>query len=357
MVVAREDRRSSIKPPAITPPLGAYCHDRPVRASTSNLSTQDISSRTESLSTERTPRSTCPPTPPGSTPTTPVSSNPLTHRTGRHDQSMTYQPRSRSDPVRADSAPAEACRTRATPSRPGCLNRYPSMGEHEDGTNARVLCEGVKAGSADSFGHLFDLHAPGIYRFLRQRIQDEDLAEDLLSVVFLEAWRCRNKAVVVDDRLAAWLYAIANNVLRNANRSRRRHAAALRRYAAFQSGMDQTDHADAVVSSLAAHEEADQVRAALERLPAQERRVIDHVVMQGRTISQTSTDLGIAPGTVKATLSHARAHLRASLKKGITRRLALLQTGDSPNPRLHIGHVQGERPSAAPSREMDPPCL
>ena len=57
-------------------------------------------------------------------------------------------------------------------------------------TDAELL-ERAKGGEADAFGTLFERHAPEVLRFCFRRTGDAALAEDLTSIVVLEAWRRR----------------------------------------------------------------------------------------------------------------------------------------------------------------------
>ena len=75
------------------------------------------------------------------------------------------------------------------------------------------------------FGLLFERHARAIYNCFR-RTADWAVAEDLTSIVFLEAWRRRERELL-PEKVLPWLYGIATNVIRNRRRSLRRHAAAL----------------------------------------------------------------------------------------------------------------------------------
>src|SRR3954468_9926183 len=81
----------------------------------------------------------------------------------------------------------------------------------------------------EAFGALFEQHARAIANFLFRRTADWALAEDLTSVVFLEAWRRRDAVDLVGEPALPWLYGVAVNVLRNQRRSLRRHRAALER--------------------------------------------------------------------------------------------------------------------------------
>ena len=83
-----------------------------------------------------------------------------------------------------------------------------------------------RAGDRDAFGALFERYATLIYNYCFRRVGSWSTAEDLLSVVFLEAWRRRDKELP-PDKVLPWLYGIATNVVRNQRRSERRFAAAL----------------------------------------------------------------------------------------------------------------------------------
>ena len=68
--------------------------------------------------------------------------------------------------------------------------------------------------------------------------------EDLLSIVFLEAWRRRRKQLP-PDKVLPWLYGIATNVVRNRRRAERRYRAALARVPAPGFDPDFGDEIDA----------------------------------------------------------------------------------------------------------------
>jgi Sigma-70 region 2 len=93
--------------------------------------------------------------------------------------------------------------------------------EHDD-----LLWWSARNGDAEAFATLFERHAKAIYNYCFRRIGDWSAAEDLLSVVFLEAWRRRDKELP-PGKVLPWLYGIATNVVRNRRRSERRYRMAL----------------------------------------------------------------------------------------------------------------------------------
>ena len=100
-----------------------------------------------------------------------------------------------------------------------------------------------RAGDTEAFGLLFERHAKAIYNYCFRTLGSWAAAEDMLSVVFLEAWRRREKELP-EDKVLPWLYGIATNVIRNQRRSERRFAAALRRMPEPPPEANFTDRAD-----------------------------------------------------------------------------------------------------------------
>jgi DNA-directed RNA polymerase specialized sigma24 family protein len=91
-----------------------------------------------------------------------------------------------------------------------------------------ILWSRARTGDSEAFGMLFDRHARTIYNFCFRRVGNWDAAEDLVSIVFLEAWRRLDKPLQSGKELP-WLFGIATNVVRNRRRAERRYVAALRR--------------------------------------------------------------------------------------------------------------------------------
>ena len=71
-------------------------------------------------------------------------------------------------------------------------------------------------GQHASYGLIFQRHAEDICNHCFRRVASFALAEDLTSVVFLEAWRKRNDSIFVEQSIRPWLFGIATNVCHNA---------------------------------------------------------------------------------------------------------------------------------------------
>jgi len=99
------------------------------------------------------------------------------------------------------------------------------------------LWSSVRSGDAGALGLLFDRHQRAIYNYCFRQTSDWAAAEDLTSIVFLEAWRHRD--VELNTGLVrAWLFGIPRNVVRNRRRSERRSGVVQRRPARDQHRLD-----------------------------------------------------------------------------------------------------------------------
>jgi RNA polymerase sigma-70 factor (ECF subfamily) len=169
-----------------------------------------------------------------------------------------------------------------------------------------LLWSRSRAGDADAFAQLFERHAKAIYNFCFRRVGDWSVAEDLLSIVFLEAWRRRDRELP-PDKVLPWLYGIATNVVRNRRRSERRFAAALRRVPKPDSEPGFAELADTRLDDV---REMERALALIERLPRHEQDVFALCAWSDLSYEEAAIALDIPIGTVRSRLSRARARLR-----------------------------------------------
>ena len=170
------------------------------------------------------------------------------------------------------------------------------------------LWEAAVIGEADAFGELFERHHVLIYNFCFRRTGSWSIAEDLMAVVFLEAWRTRRGMQLHDGSLLPWLYAIATNVTRHQHRSTGRHQAALARVASRVTNIP--DHADEIIDRISDEQRMRQVLGAFNQLPQRERDVLELAAFANLDYAQIAAALGIPVGTVRSRLSRGRGRLR-----------------------------------------------
>jgi RNA polymerase sigma-70 factor, ECF subfamily len=164
----------------------------------------------------------------------------------------------------------------------------------------------IAAGDKLAMRALFARHHVRIFRFVARLVRDHQLAEDVVSEVFLEVWR---HAAAFEARSAAstWLLSIA----------RFRALSALRRPGEAQ--LDEAtaaaipDSADDPEVTVRKRERGEILRDCLARLSPDHREIVDLVYYQGIAISEVATIVGIPESTVKTRMFHARKQLSVLL--------------------------------------------
>lgn len=163
-----------------------------------------------------------------------------------------------------------------------------------------------RAGDRDAFGALFERHAKVVYNYCFRRIGSWATAEDLLSIVFIEAWRRRDQDLP-PDKILPWLYGIATNVVRNQRRSERRYAAALNRVPAVEPEPDFAGMSDERVDD---EWQAQGALNVLRKLPRREQDVFVLCAWMELSYEDAAVALRVPVGTVRSRLSRARTRLR-----------------------------------------------
>ena len=166
----------------------------------------------------------------------------------------------------------------------------------------------ARQGEPECFGVLFDRHGEAVRAFCARRTGSLDAADDLVSIVFLEAWRRRGQIELIDGNALPWLYGIARRTIHHRWRTALRHRRALDRLPPVPAA---PDHADEVAGRLDDERHLARLRAAFERLRPPDRDVLVLCVWQGLTYQEAAVALGVPVGTVRSRLSRARSRLGA----------------------------------------------
>jgi RNA polymerase sigma-70 factor, ECF subfamily len=161
----------------------------------------------------------------------------------------------------------------------------------------------ARRGNAEAFGVLFERHAAAVLRYCFRRTGDAALAEDLTSIVFLEAWRVRERIELFQESARPWLFGVALNVLRSQSRAQRRHRDALARLPAGERPEPESDQA---LARLDAERRMRAVLEAVAKLHRREREVLELCVWEELSPEEAAGALGISAGAVRSRLSRAR---------------------------------------------------
>jgi RNA polymerase sigma-70 factor (ECF subfamily) len=158
----------------------------------------------------------------------------------------------------------------------------------------------------ECFAEIFDRHAEGIYRYAARRV-GQQAAADVMSEVFLAAFRNRRRYDTGRDDARPWLYGIAVNVISQYQRGQRRYARVL----ATVPGVPATDVvADEVVDRVTAAQLRPRIVRVLGELSDSERELVLLVAWAELSYEQAAQALGIPLGTVRSRLHRTRVKLR-----------------------------------------------
>jgi len=173
-----------------------------------------------------------------------------------------------------------------------------------------VLIRRIANGDQLAMRTLFARHRLAIYRWLLRLVDDEALADDLLSDVFLDVWR---KAGSFERRssVSTWLLAIARHKALSARR--RRTDVELNNDLASMVA----DPADSPELVLEKKKREELLRHSMARLSPEHGEVIDLTYYHGKSIKEIAEIVGINEATVKSRTFYARKRLAQLVASGI----------------------------------------
>jgi len=135
-------------------------------------------------------------------------------------------------------------------------------------------------------------------RFIGGRVKDSHAAEDLVQDTLMKAQA--GIALVAPDKVTAWLFRIARNLVIDHYRSREvRRTDALR-----------DEPAQAASDGLSASDLSGCVRSMVGRLPESDRQVLERTDLGALTQVQLAKELGLSVPGAKSRVQRARAQLR-----------------------------------------------
>lgn len=138
-------------------------------------------------------------------------------------------------------------------------------------------------------------HLPALAR-LAARLAPSGDRDDVVQESLARAWAKRSQFDPARGSALAWLLAITADQARRARRRRRP-------FALF--------NADRRVRSI---DDRLDIEFAVSKLPARQRLAVDCFYFVGLSVAETAVVMGCAEGTVKSTLSDARARLQRILE-------------------------------------------
>jgi RNA polymerase sigma-70 factor (ECF subfamily) len=172
----------------------------------------------------------------------------------------------------------------------------------------------VQRGDARAFEAVYDRHGQAAFSLAYRIVGDRTAAEDIVQEAFLSVWRSSIRYRPDRGSLRSWLLSVVHN---RAIDSLRRSLVHQRRRADAE-GIEEREAAPELTDAEAfRREDAQQVRTALERLPADQLRVVELAYFGGFTHSEIASMLRMPLGTVKGRMRLALDKMRDGLGEAV----------------------------------------
>lgn len=176
-----------------------------------------------------------------------------------------------------------------------CVDRH----EYKDWEVFGIRVSEEAHGREREFDALVGQYQRKVFRLIFSMARNASVAEELTQEVFLKIWRAFDR---YDSRasLSTWIYTIAKNTALTWLRSE-----SYRRAIPLDSAGEPSTNAPADARC--------DIRSCVERLPAEQRQVVEQYYFQDRSVDDVAEILNLPAGTVKSHLFRARRSLAAML--------------------------------------------
>jgi RNA polymerase sigma-70 factor (ECF subfamily) len=163
--------------------------------------------------------------------------------------------------------------------------------------------EGLRNLDSQSISAVYDQYITEVYRYVRYRINDDAVAEDIASDVFLRLLEASRKNHGPDTNIKGWLIATASNVVNDyLRRQYRRPTEAL--------SDSMPDSSTSVHTEIDLRDQNRAVRSAYEQLTEEQQHVLALRFGQGYSLEETASHLKKKVNAVKALQFRALASLQ-----------------------------------------------
>jgi RNA polymerase sigma-70 factor, ECF subfamily len=190
--------------------------------------------------------------------------------------------------------------------KPFVTSRTGEVGS-DQGTSDEALIGAIAAGDRRAMQKLYARHNVRIYRFVLRFTNDNSLAEDIVSEVFIDVWRSA-QGFKAKSRVSTWMLAIARHKALSA--LRRRSDKQLDEDAATAIA-DPADDAETIVDN---RDRSALVRHCLSQLAAQHREVLDLVYYHEKSVDEVAEIVRAPANTVKTRMFYARKRMQTLLE-------------------------------------------
>ena len=172
--------------------------------------------------------------------------------------------------------------------------------------NEQRALEGLRKLDSQSVGAIYDQYFSEVYRYIRYRLNDDAVAEDIASDVFVRLLEAAKKKQGPQTSLKGWLIATASNAVNDyLRRQYRRPVEAL--------SDSIPDEHSSVLAEVDARERNRSVQTAYAQLTAEQQHVLALRFGQGYSLEETATHMKKNTNAVKALQFRALAALQRQI--------------------------------------------
>ncbi len=178
-----------------------------------------------------------------------------------------------------------------------------------------ALLKAMAEGAVWGMEQLYMRYNRLLYSLAYHMVADPQVAEDILQESFIAIWRHATSYSPQSGAARSWLISIVQHRTIDYLRSVRRRSATMKEAPLEEIEFDERVAYPDVWDSVWRSVQSSQVRAALRRLPPEQRLVIELAYFQGWTHTEIADGLQLPLGTVKARMRLGLIHLKRILEQ------------------------------------------
>jgi RNA polymerase sigma-70 factor (ECF subfamily) len=196
------------------------------------------------------------------------------------------------------------------------LHALPATGtlvvvHHAGMTDEELLERIARDRDPAAFDEVYARYSRAVYSLVRRVIRDAGASEDVVQDAFAAVWRAASSYRRDRGSATGWMFAIARNAATDAARGRR--------LTVVSDPPDQADPGPGPEERVASELEAFRIHSAVDRLPPNEREIIELAYFGGLSQSEIADRLGLPLGTVKTRNRRGLERLSEALEGEVTR--------------------------------------
>jgi RNA polymerase sigma-70 factor (ECF subfamily) len=149
-----------------------------------------------------------------------------------------------------------------------------------------------------AYGQLYELLTDGLQRFAFSLVRSSEVAEEIVSDVFIKVWQIRGKLMEIDN-LKVYLYTIAKNFSLNYITRNYKNTVVSLEVLDIEAVIEFNGPAEMCISA----DLVNQIRRVIQQLPPQCRLIFQLVKEEGLQYKEVAAILDISPLTVRNQLA------------------------------------------------------